>query len=104
MPFFILGALLFGGLLIVNAWHRRADATAARLRQSLQPVLAGWGERGPSTEELAWLEALPPAAGRTILEASLEATPDLAPEAAARTRAALRRSGLAAREVAGLRH
>ena len=103
IPFLVLAALLFAALLIVNWWHRRGDAAAARLRRALAPLLAGWSDRPPLPAEIEWLRALSPTDGRTVLEACLGAVPDLAPDAADRTREALRRSGLAGREVARLR-
>jgi hypothetical protein len=102
--FLMLAALLFATLLIVNWWHRRSDAAAARLRRSLDPMLDAWAGRPPSRAELEWLGALSPADGRRVLEAGLRAVPDLTPGGADRVREALRRSGLAGREVALLRH
>jgi len=97
-------ALLFAALLLLNWWHRRADARAARLRQSLEPMLAGWAERAPAPAEVEWLARLPRGDGRTVLIACLEALPGLAPDAAERVRGAIQRSGLAGREVALLLH
>jgi hypothetical protein len=97
-------ALLLAALLLLNWWHRRGDARAARLRQSLEPMLAGWAERAPAPAELEWLARLPRGDGRTVLVACLEALPALAPNAAEQVRGAIRRSGLAGREVALLRH
>lgn len=97
-------ALLFATLLLLNWWHRRGDARAARLRQSLEPMLAGWAGRAPAPAEVEWLARLPRGDGRTVLIASLEALPRLAPDAAERVRGAIQRSGLAEREVALLRH
>jgi len=99
----LVAALLFATLLLVNRWHRRRDARAARLREVLRPMLAGWAERDPTAAELRWLERLPRGDARILLVACLEALPDVEPDAAARVREVLRASGLAAREVAGLR-
>jgi hypothetical protein len=100
----VAAALLLAALLLLNWWHRRGDARAARLRQSLAPMLAGWAERAPAPAEVEWLTRLPRGDGRTVLVACLEALPGLAPDAAERVREATRRSGLAGREVALLRH
>lgn len=97
-------ALLFAALLLLNWRHRRGDARAARLRQSLEPMLAGWAERAPAPSEVEWFARLPRGDGRTVLVACLEALPGLAPDAAERVRGAIQRSGLAGREVALLRH
>ncbi|CAN5880990.1 hypothetical protein BH24GEM1_BH24GEM1_09380 [soil metagenome] len=97
-------ALLFAALLLVNRKHRRADARAARLRQSLAPMLAGWAARDAALAEVEWLARLPRGDGRTALVACLEALPGLAPEAAERVRDAVRRSGIGRREIALLRH
>jgi hypothetical protein len=97
-------ALLLAALLLINWWHRRGDARAARLRQSLEPMLAGSAERDPAPAEVEWLAGLPRGDGRTVLVACLEALPGLAPDAAERVLEAIRRSGLAGREVALLRH
>ena len=104
IPFLIVAALLFAALLIVNRWHRRGDAAAARLRRSLEPMLHGWAGRPPLPSEIERLGALSLADGRTVLEALLRAIPDLGPDAAHRVRDALRRSGLAGREIALLTH
>ena len=100
----LLAALLLAALLLLNWRHRRTDARAARLRQSLEPMLAGWAERAPGPVELDWLARLSRGDGRIVLVACLEALPGLAPEASERVREALRHSGLAGREVALLRH
>jgi hypothetical protein len=97
-------ALLFAALLLINWWHRRGDARAARLRQSVEPMLAGWATRTPARVEIEGLTRLPRGDGRTVLVACLEALPGLAPDAAERVREALRRSGIAVREIALLRH
>jgi hypothetical protein len=97
-------ALLLAALLLLNWWHRRGDARAARLRESLEPMLAGWAERAPAPAEVDWLARLPRGDGRTVLVACLEGLPGLAPDAAERVREVIQRSGLAGREVALLRH
>jgi HEAT repeat protein len=97
-------ALLFAALLLLNWLHRRADARAARLRQALEPMLAGCAERDATEAEVEWLARLPRGDGRTVLVACLEALPGLAPEAAERVRDALGSSGLGRREVTMLRH
>ena len=99
----LVAALLFATLLLVNRWHRRRDARAARLREVLRPKLADWAERDPTAAEIQWLARLPRGDGRILLVACLEALPDVEPEVAERVGEVLRTSGLAAREVAGLR-
>ena len=97
-----VSALLLATLLLVNWWHRRRDSRAERLRNALQAMLAGWAERDPAPAELEWLERLPRGDARTVLVASLEALSGVEAGTAARAREALRRSGLAACEVARL--
>jgi HEAT repeat protein len=97
-------ALLLAALLLLNWWHRRSDARASRLRQSLAPMLAAWAEQVSAPAEVEWLARLPRGDGRTVLVACLEALPGLAPDAAERVREAIRRSGLARREVTLLHH
>jgi HEAT repeat protein len=99
----LVAALLFATLLLVNRWHRRRDARAARLREVLRPMLADWADREPTAAELHWLERLPRGDARILLVACLEALPDVEPDVVPRVREVLRASGLAAREVAGLR-
>ena len=106
----LLAALLFISLLLVIAlfvahwWHGLRDARGARLGDALRPMVARWAERGADATELAWLEQLPPRDGRTALVALLGEIAQLGPDGAARVRGALRQSGLAARELARLRH
>lgn len=97
-----LAGLLFGALLLLNWWHRRGDAREHALRRWLEPILAGWAARGAVPADLDRLRSLGPGDRRTVLLACLESLPDLAPEAAERVRDALRRSGMARRETAGL--
>ena len=97
-------ALLLAALLLLNWRHRRGDARGASLRQSLEPMLAGWADRSPVPAEVEWLARLPRGDGRTVLVACLEALAGLPPDVAERVREAIRHSGLAGREVALLRH
>ena len=78
-------ALLLAALLPLNWWHRRGDARAARLRQSLEPMLAGWAERGRRA-----------GGGRVARAAAARRRADRAgrlPRGAARARSRTRRSG-----------
>lgn len=92
-----LAALLLAVLLLVNWWHRRGDARGARLRRSLEPMLAGHTEPD-------WLDDLSHADGRMALVACLEALPGLDAGAADRVREVLRRSRAARRELRRLGH
>ena len=87
-----LAALLLASLLVVGWRHRRRDARDARLRLALQPMLA------------ARLNDLSNADGRSALVACLEALPGLDADAAHRTRAVLRGSRAARRELDRLGH
>lgn len=99
-----IAVLLVIALFIAHWWHGLRDARGARLRDALRPMALRWAERGAEATELAWLERLPPADGRTALVTLLNELAQLGPEGAAHVREGLRRSGLAARELARLRH
>lgn len=100
-----LAALLLAALLAVNWWHRRRDARLARLRRSLQPMLAAGSvesDRWPAPT--VWIDDLPRDDARAALVACLEALPGLDAAAAERVRGVLRRSRAARRELGRLGH
>lgn len=97
-------ALLVVALLLCNRWHGRQAARAARLEQSVERMLAGWGERSATPAELAVLARLSPADRRVLLAFLIKVLPELGAETAQRARDALRDSGLLEREIVRLRH
>ncbi|HEX6670447.1 MAG TPA: HEAT repeat domain-containing protein [Gemmatimonadales bacterium] len=99
-----LAASLLAALLLAHWWHGRLEARAARIRQSLLPMLASHAEPDPRPSAPVWLDGLSRRDGRMALVACLEALPSLDPTAAKRVRTVLHRSQLARRELARLRH
>jgi hypothetical protein len=99
-----IAALLLAALLLVNWWHRCRDAWAARLRRSLQPMLASRAELDRTPSAPVWLDDLSRREGRMALVACLEAVPKLDARAADRVRDVLRRSRPARRALARLGH
>lgn len=99
-----LAGLLLAALLGVSWWHRRRDARDARLRRSVQPMLASRSELDRLPSASVWLDDLSRADGRLALVACLEALPGLDPAAAERVRTVLRRSRPARRELQRLSH
>ncbi|HEX2217449.1 MAG TPA: HEAT repeat domain-containing protein, partial [Gemmatimonadales bacterium] len=100
-----LAGLLLAALFLVNWWHRRRDARGARLRRSVQPMLAaGRVEPDPRPSAPVWLDDLSRAHGRMALVACLEALPGIDTAAGDRVRGVLRRSLPAHRELRRLGH
>lgn len=99
-----VATLLLATLLVVSWWHRRRDARDARLRRSLQPMLASDAELDRRASASLWLDDLSRGDGRLALVACLEALPGLDPTAADRVRSVLRRSRPAQRELRRLAH
>jgi HEAT repeat protein len=104
VAFLCLAAAMVAALLALNWWHRRGDRRQAHVRRTVTAMLATWRRHPPSPGDILWLSAQGGAGGRTALGACVEALAGLDPAHADRVREALGRSGLADREIAGLRH
>lgn len=97
-------ALLVAALLLSNWWHGRRSAHAARLEQSVEPLLLAWTERSATPAELDGLARLSATDRLVVLAFLIKLMPELGEGVARRTRDALRDSGLLQQEVARLRH
>lgn len=97
-------AVLLVVLFVLNYIHRRRSEQALRVGAEVSALLARWDERDPSAEELAWLRSLGEPDRVVLFRRCLEVLPGLSEAAGSRVRGALERSGLFAREEAGLRH
>jgi HEAT repeat protein len=104
----LLTLLAIAGILVValplcGLWRHRRSARAQELERTVECMVQSWIERDPSPLELDWLSRLTAGDRRVVLLLCIRVLPNLANEAAERTREALRRAGLVEREVARLR-
>jgi HEAT repeat protein len=100
----VVAALLLVALLLSSWWHGRRQARTARVERTLEPMLAAWTERDPSSSEIDWLRKLAPGYRAAALACCIRAMPRLEPAATVRLRGAVYRLGLVEDELARLRH